>query len=389
MQYENLRKINYIQQQFSHTSRLYGFKKIYPKSTARYKEAIKYYGDSNPQLISFTNALGGINILHEDPTMSLFDANIMNEKLYYLTNAYSWDASLETLKGGVENFSPPSLHSDSEMIMMAYDFLTSIDMKDFKIEIGHTDFIHGLLSPDEINAADQKNLISAIHNKNIPLIKKITDPLSLSNDTIKGLMAIPKLFGGFDETLKKAKEINLNSLKKVIEYLEDLKKSLARYPIKMTQITVDLSLTNKYSYYDGLIFKAYHYNFGKKILQGGRYKNNNNQGIGFGFKIKDLLGVIQMKKNLKSTVDYTVLIDNLFKDETIKVINDLRNNGMRVETREEDLTPELIKSCDSRFILQVINNQIKMIDNLENRSRKTNISEFIKSVKNITLESIH
>lgn len=389
MHYENLRKINYIQQQFSKTSRLYGFKKIYPKAIASYPEALEYYGASNPKLISFTNTKGGVNILHEDPTISLFDANITKEKLYYLTTAYTWETSLETLKGGVENFSKPSLHSDSEMIMMAYDFLKSINIKAFKIEVGHTGFIDGLLSTEAINAVDKKNLISAIHNKNIPMIKKITDDLSLDDDTVKGLITIPKLFGGYNETLNKARAINLESLKNVIEYLEDLKNLLAQYPINMKQINIDLSLTNKYSYYDGLIFKAYHHNFGKKILQGGRYKNNNNQGIGFGFKVEDLLGVIRMRKNLSNTVDYTVLIDDLFKENTLKVINDLREKGMRVETKEEDLTPELIKNCDSRFILKIIDDQVRMIDNLENRTRKTNIQEFIKSYKSIALESIH
>lgn len=389
MHYINLTTINTIDEKLSKVSKRFGFKKIYPKSIATYPEALEYYTDDKPELISFTNALGGVSILHDDPTISLFDSNISREKVYYLTNTFAWQKSLENLKGGVENFCTPSIFADAEMIVMVYQFLDSLKLDDFKIEIGHTHFIEKLLK-DKIFSKEMKlELNDAIHNKNIPKIKKIIDPLDLSIENKKALMTLAKLFGDYEKTLKTAKALKISSLNPIIDYLENLKKHLEFYSLDMDNIKIDLSLTNKYSYYDGLLFKSYSQNFGKKILQGGRYKNKDNQGIGFGFNVKDLIGVIRMKKENRNTMDYTVLINNSVEEKAINMITKLRKSGFSVNTLEEQLTSELIKNSESKYILEIKEDTINIIDNLANIVVKKNYNQFIKELTLVTVESIH
>jgi ATP phosphoribosyltransferase regulatory subunit len=389
MHYSNLKTINTIDEQLSNVSKKFGFKKIYPKSIATYPMALKYYTDDKPELISFTNATGGISILHDDPTISLFDSNISREKVYYLTNTFAWEKDLESLKGGVENFCTPSIFADAEMIVMVYQFLDRLKLEDFKIEIGHTHFIEKLLNHEHFSKEMKVELNDAIHNKNIPKIKRIIDPLELSAENKNALMTLAKLFGDYEKTLKTAKALNLVSLEPIINYLENLKEHLEYYALDMNNIRIDLSLTNKYSYYDGLLFKSYSQNFGKKILQGGRYKNEDNQGIGFGFNVKDLIGVIQMKKENRNTMDYTVLINNSVEEKAINMISKLRKSGCSVNTLEDELTSELIKNSESKYILEIKESTINIIDNLANKVTKKNYDQFLKELTLVTVESIH
>jgi ATP phosphoribosyltransferase regulatory subunit len=389
MHYNNLKTINTIDEQLSTVTKKFGFKKIYPKSIASYPTALKYYTDDKPELISFTNASGGISILHDDPTISLFDSRISREKVYYLTNTFAWQKDLENLKGGVENFCQPSIFADAEMIVMVYEFLDSLKLDDFKIEIGHTHFIEKLLNHKDFSKKMKTELNDAIHNKNIPKIKNIIDPLELSPENKKALMTLAKLFGDYEKTLETAKTLNIIALKPIIDYLENLQKYLEYYGLDMTNIRIDLSLTNKYSYYDGLLFKSYSQNFGKKILQGGRYKNKDNQGIGFGFNVKDLIGVIQMKKEKRNTMDYTVLINDSVEEKAINMISKLRKSGCSVNTIEEQLTSELIKNSESKYILEIKDGTINIIDNLANKVIKKNYNQFLDELTLVTVESIH
>jgi len=389
MHYSNLKIINSIDEELSTISKSFGFKKIYPKSIATYPEALKYYTEAKPKLITFTNATGGISTLHDDPTISLFDSNILREKVYYLTNTFAWQRTLENLKGGVENFCPPSISTDAEMIVMVYKFLDQLKLEDFKIEIGHTHFIEKLMNDQSFTKEMKIQINDAIHNKNIPTIKRIIEPLDISETNKNALITLSKLFGDYEKTLKTAKALNIKSLKPIIEYLESLKKYLEYYALDMNTIKIDLSLTNKYSYYDGLIFKSYSQNFGKKILQGGRYKNEDNQGIGFGFNIKDLIGVIQMKKKNRNTMDYTVLLNSSVEENVIPIITKLRKSGYSVNTLEGQLTSELIKKNESKYILVLKEDIINIIDNLANKVIKKNYNEFLEELTMVTVESIH
>jgi len=389
MHYTNLKTINTIDEQLSTVTKSFGFKKIYPKSIATYPAALKYYTDDKPELISFTNASGGISILHDDPTISLFDSRISQEKVYYLTNTFAWQKNLESLKGGVENFCTPSIFADAEMIVMVYQFLDSLKLDDFKIEIGHTHFIEKLLNHKDFSKEMKIELNDAIHNKNIPKIKGIIDPLKLSSENKKALMTLAKLFGDYEKTLETAKSLNLITLKPIIDYLENLKKHLEYYGLNMNNIRIDLSLTNKYSYYDGLLFKSYSQNFGKKILQGGRYKNEDNKGINNGFNVKDMIGEIQMKKESRNTLDYTVLINDSVEKKAINMISELRKSGCSVNTLEDKLTSELIKNTESKYILEIKESTINIIDNLANKVIKKNYDQFLKELTLVTVESIH
>ncbi len=389
MQYLNLEEINYIDEKFSKISKQFGFKKIFPKSVSSMEASIDYYKNTKSSLVKIIDFEGEVNILHEDPTISLFDSKILNEKIYYLTNTFSWDKSIENLKGGVENFCEESVIADAEIIIIANELLKNLNLDDFTIEIGHTHFIEKLLNSDGISRSEKIRLNNAIHNKNIQKIEKILNELDISNENKNALIVLSKLFGDYESILKNATELNISELKPIIDYLTKLKKILLIYKIDIKKLKIDLSLTNKYSYYDGMIFNSYIRDYGKKILQGGRYNNNDKQGVGFSFNILNLIGVIKMTNYNLAKNDYTVITNSSNNEKALYLATALRENGLNVNLMENELEYDVIKNINSAFILSIQNDLVNIISKNTNEVYKKSYNEFIEGINSTKLESIH
>jgi len=389
MQYLNLEEINYIDEKFSEISKQFGFKKIFPKSVSSMEASIDYYKNTKSSLVKIIDFEGEVNILHEDPTISLFDSKILNEKIYYLTNTFSWDKSIENLKGGVENFCEESVIADAEIIIIANELLKNLNLDDFTIEIGHTHFIEKLLNSDGISRSEKIRLNNAIHNKNIQKIEKILNELEISNENKNALIVLSKLFGDYELILKNATELNINELKPIIDYLTKLKKILLIYKIDIKKLKIDLSLTNKYSYYDGMIFNSYTRDYGKKILQGGRYNNNDKHGVGFSFNILNLIGVIKMTNYNLAKNDYTVITNSSNNEKALYLATALRENGLNVNLMENELEYDVIKNINSAFILSIQNDLVNIISKNTNEVYKKSYNEFIEGINSTKLESIH
>jgi NifU-like protein involved in Fe-S cluster formation len=96
-----------------------------------------------------------------------------------------------------------------------------------------------------------------------------------------------------------------------------------------------------------------------------------------------------MKKENRNTMDYTVLINNSVEEKAIQMISKLRKSGCSVNTLEDNLTSELIKNSESKYILEIKESTINIIDNLGNKVTKKNYDQFLKELTLVTVESIH
>ena len=377
---KNLEKINFIDQKFSETTQSFGFKKIHPKILSNYNSL----NSEHNSLLKLITPSGKIKLLQNDPTKSLLKRKTLFKKNYYMTTGFETDKKIEKLKGGLENLEKASIKSDVETIIIAYKFLENLNIEKFILEIGHTHFIENLLKINKLSNKDRKEIYNAIHNKNSLTIEKILKSKNISNQKGKLLKKLPKLFGSYDKVLKTIKEYKIQEINPIVKYLEEFKNILKIYKIDFEKIKIDLSLTNKYSYYDGFIFKGYVNDYGQRLLKGGRYIYNNKNGTGFGFEVKNLMEVIKMNRNLE---DYTVLGAN---ESAIMISNKLRTKGYKVNQINQKLTSQAIKDIQTKYIIEVNDKKIKIIDQLKNITEKQKITDFTKKIETLTLkESIH
>lgn len=397
MNYKEIKAINHIDEEFSSIMKKFGYSKVFPKSIEQIGDFDKFYERSKCKTLKVIGNNSEVNILHDDPTMSLFTSALTIEKVYYITKSFSWESpEYETLKAGVENLGKESIYSDAEIIFSAYQFLKSIGLDNFYIEIGHTHFIEKLLDLKAISKEDRDILYNLIHSKNVVQISNILDKYNLSKISEEFIKKLPKLFGDIDEILNYVEQMadKNEELQVIYDYLRKLINLLKVYGIKSKHLKIDLSLTNKYSYYDGVIFKTYSNDFGKEVIRGGRYTIDeqpfNVKGVGYGFDLKNLIGVINMKKLNLNKNNFTILFNQNSVEAMVEISTILRNKGYKVNQIEGDLSKDTIDNIDSEYVLKISEDKIKIVDNLKNTVEKEFLDKYIKGIKTETIvESIH
>lgn len=395
MNYKALEKLNFVDKQLTKLAEQHGYQKIFPKSIDNYAGFKEDYKASNLTPFKLIDREGEINILHEDPTISLFQAELKTDKLFYLTKVFSWDSKYkENLKGGLEILGSESDISDVEIIVLSYKFLESLGVENFYVEIGHSDYIQELLTMAGMEKPLMQKINDQIHKKNSGMIRKYLKELSIDENLKQQIADIPKMFGSIDEVVQRL-ETNCIEGKKISEVKRKLKTMVQlfkKYDLELSKIKIDFSLTNKYSYYNGIIFKAYTNNYGKKLLQGGRYTLNKNQkeinGVGFGFNLREILGGIKM--NGRKMRDYTIMVSNANVEQSIVLAEKLRKMGYTVKKMEDKLNFELIQRIKSDYILEVDKKMVKVIDSIRDQVFKKDIINYVDDVRrNKMMESIH
>jgi ATP phosphoribosyltransferase regulatory subunit len=205
----------------------------------------------------------------------------------------------EFIQCGVELIGVPSVEGDAEVIALAVASLKAAGVKEFKIAIGHVDFIEGLL--EEIVEEEEKRdrLKERLHNSDYVGFRQDVDQLSIQESEKNRLRGILKLRGGV-ERLADAEELTINGrARKAVRNLQQLWEALQAYQVT-DHILFDLNLLSSLDYYTGILFEGYAADLGFPICGGGRYDDLlsrfgvENPSTGFAIKMDRLMQASDM-----------------------------------------------------------------------------------------------
>ncbi len=130
----------------------HGYKKI-KTATIEYLDTLAVgMGDAlQNNAIKFFDAAGHVLILrpdHTTPIARMVATRLQNEKrpirLYYLDPVFRQGEEIELFQAGIELIGENTPRSNAEVIIVAIESLLKLGHRDFKIDIGHTDFVKGL-----------------------------------------------------------------------------------------------------------------------------------------------------------------------------------------------------------------------------------------------------
>ena len=176
----------------------------------------------------------------------------------------------EATQTGVEMIGDDLIDADAEMIAIAIDALKATGLKEFQVELGQVDFYRGLLEEAHMDEETQDQLRELIENKNYFGVEELLSEQTMSPELKRLFLKLPELFGDIDQIrLAKSMTSNLRAVR-AIERLEKIQEILDSYGLG-DYVSYDLGMLSKYSYYTGIIFKAYTYGTGDYIVAGGRY----------------------------------------------------------------------------------------------------------------------
>ena len=338
------------------------------------------------ELYKFFDRNGDTLVLRPDITPSiarvaatLFEVDQMPLRLCYKGNTFINHSSYlgrlrEHTQLGAELIGSDSIEADAEMIALAVQGLLEAGLNEFQIHIGNVDFFEGLMKATDLAEEDEIRLREYISNRNYYGVDELLEKTHAKVTIKAAFQMLPELVGG-QEVLKEAKKISLNQeILDAAKRMEELYQLLVSYGVEK-YITFDLSMSGTYGYYTGIIFRGYTFGTGDAIVKGGRYNQMMEKfgkkapAIGFVIVVDELLSAFARQKidipyQTKSTY---VLYDGERMAEAIKLANDFRKNGMRVElVRKENLTTELyLEQAKSNLCTNMMylkkSNEIEMI----------------------------
>lgn len=325
-------------------------------------------------LYRFTDRDGQTVVLRSDFTPSIarcaakyFMEDKSTLRFTYKGNTFSQTTELqgklrETTQMGVDMIGDGSEEADVEVIRLAYDAIKSVSDKKFIISISHIDYFKGLSEQLGLNNEAEIKLRDLVTNKNFVaarqyLLNDLPDDCRLNADQIDLIMRIENLAGDVSVLDEAEKLVNNPKSKAAIKRLRDIHASLDKLGLADC-IVYDLSMLNKYSYYTGVIFRAYMSGVGECVAKGGRYDNllkefgKDAPAIGFVIVIDDLLQAVRTPADERNDNYLTfALTKGRLADKTLQLLEKI---GISCEEVKDKDTRKLIFVNDDlklRFFL--------------------------------------
>lgn len=340
---------NIVEQRILRQMQLFGYSAIETPMFEFFDIFAKERGSvSDREMYKFFDRYNNTVVLRPDMTPAIarcvtkfYGEETMPQRLCYLghtfTNSASYKGRLyEVTQSGAELIGDDSAQADAEMIAMVIQSLRSAGLKEFQVELGEVEFFRGLLEEAGISEEEGDELRELIENKNYFGVEDYISNVLKKADFKDVFLKLPELFGSVDN-IRQAKEMTKNQrAQSAIDRLEKVHQILKEYGLT-EYISYDLGMLSKFSYYTGIIFKAYSYGIGDYMVSGGRYDKllvqfgRDISAIGFAITIDRLMSALSSQKVEfdTSAADILVVYEEQRTGEAVQVLTRYRRIGKR------------------------------------------------------------
>ena len=340
---------NIVEQRILRQMQLFGYSAIETPMFEFFDIFAKERGSvSDREMYKFFDRYNNTVVLRPDMTPAIarcvtkfYGEETMPQRLCYLghtfTNSASYKGRLyEVTQSGAELIGDDSAQADAEMIAMVIQSLRSAVLKEFQVELGEVEFFRGLLEEAGISEEEGDELRELIENKNYFGVEDYISNVLKKADFKDVFLKLPELFGSVDN-IRQAKEMTKNQrAQSAIDRLEKVHQILKEYGLT-EYISYDLGMLSKFSYYTGIIFKAYSYGIGDYMVSGGRYDKllvqfgRDISAIGFAITIDRLMSALSSQKVEfdTSAADVLVVYEEQRTGEAVQVLTRYRRIGKR------------------------------------------------------------
>ena len=225
-------------------------------------------------------------------------------RLCYSGEVFRYDepterAAREFHQVGLELIGEPSLAADLEVLLIAAELLTTLDLTEFRITFSHADFFHGLARQLGLEAQDRTLLRELIDRRNVEALEGFLarHAPQLSESRRKEFCQLTQMAGGA-ETLARAAALPLDGQSAAaLTHLSAIEQTLTALGLD-SHFRIDLGEVANLDYYTGLTFRIYVPQWGVEIGSGGRYDQliasfgRGEPAVGFSFALDALSGAL-------------------------------------------------------------------------------------------------
>lgn len=350
--------------------------------TFEYIDVYASNGIQQPSLYNLINRQGEVLALRNDMTASICrlvatKGNLVFPKKYcYIANTFRYPRlyqgkSHEFTQAGIEIVGAKGIKADIECIRLAYQAMKEININNFMIHIGSSNFIDSLFSDLGLSDEKKSNLLSIIENKDYVLLKNTLYTYNVDDKYVKLIIRMMETAGKLNFLQGIIDELHDFSAADILEELKTLYVELSKRGLENNMV-FDFSIYSYARYYTGVTFQIFADGIGRAALTGGRCDNlletfgAANTLIGFGLDIDACLGYVINNDLIKiENVKYVSHADKNSYELAMKNNLELRKKGVIVDASMFDDLDDTIKyakaiGCDK--VLCYSNNEIKEIE---------------------------
>lgn len=342
---------NYIQDKIHLSIKSYGFNDIQTPSYEFFDIFNKERGTvKSNEMFKFFDRNNNTLVLRPDITPSIarsvskyYEDEEFQVRLCYVGNTYQNNSNYqgklkEITQAGAELINDDSSDADAEMIALTVESLLSTGLKEFQVDVGHVEFFNGLCEEAGLDERQYNYLRELLIKKNVFAIESYLSELSIDSTIKDMLIKLPEMFGNNDYIDYAKKHVKNERSLAAIDRLEKLHAILDSYGLRQ-YVNFDFGMISGYTYYTGIIFKAYTYGTGEAVATGGRYDNllaqfgKDGSAIGVAINIDQVMLAIKRQKIEMPKEDNKCIIIYMQDDRNaaITLAAKKRSEGMMVQ----------------------------------------------------------
>lgn len=322
----------------------YGYRKFKMRKFERYSlyEEFKSFLTSE-YVLTFHSPDGKLMALRPDVTLSIVKNTRADEehtdKVFYRENVYRMDRHTKEFReipqSGVELIGQVDAVATLEIVRMAKESLSIIDEHSI-LCLSHMGFTEGLLSACNVTSADMRSqFLTCIASQNLHDLRLLVGDRAPSDKWLDDLSAVLSSHASYADTLAFARQISVNDqMAGALDELEMIGSSLAALDMA-DGISLDFTMQNDLSYYNGVLMQGYVEKYPGILLTGGRYDrlltkfHKKLSAVGFALALGDLNSCYPNR----TEYDADVLIlysPDMDTKEVLKRAETYRKEGKRV-----------------------------------------------------------
>jgi len=282
-----------------------------------------------------------------------------------------------------------AIMSDVEILVILINILKGLNLTDYKLGLGHVEFIEGLCEWFKFDKRDREYIRKEVAAKDFVALENFLNKKDKSKAKIFLKLIQPE--SDIEKISALVSEIKEKKVIRSFSYLKEIYDILKQLDCK-SRLVADFSIIRDFDYYTGLLFEVYDSNITNIIGSGGRYDGLIKKfgmdvpATGFALDI-DLTHKAIKEMNLSECLKILLKCGNVKNIvELMRMAGKLRDKGIIVELSFEDISDPESFARERNFDLFIeaepdLKN-IKINDLNKNIKRMEKTGEFIKGIKN-------
>jgi ATP phosphoribosyltransferase regulatory subunit len=257
-------------------------------------------------------------------------------------------------QAGAELIGATGAVADAEVIALAVRSLEAAGVEVRQVDIGHADFVHGLLASFRASDDVMRALRTALVARDFVELEAILERAGLRDAEHELLLRFPALRGGPELLEAAGGKLAGRRAKRALDELRQVMAVLGHHGLA-ARVRVDLGAIRDLDYYSGVVFEVHGEDATRAVAQGGRYDallerfGRDVPATGFVVHVETAAAAVDRRRRAGRPVDVEVAWTEAGLAQAIALAGSLRLFGVRAVVDAAASSPDAAGATAARY----------------------------------------